>query len=63
MIYCKSGKPINLKKRFDPFLFIQNDCLETIVRGIISGSLPLMCNANQDNDLGGILAKVIHFVQ
>ena len=44
-------------------MFIQSDCLETIIRDIISGSLPLMCNANQDNDLSGILAKMIHFAQ
>ena len=43
-----SGKSMNLKTRFDSFLFTQNDFLQPVASFLVS--LRLMCNENQDND-------------
>ena len=36
-----NSEMIYLKTRFDPFLFIQNDFLQHIARGIISGIITI----------------------
>ena len=52
-----SGKSINLKTRFDPFLFTQNDFLQPVASFLVS--LLLMCNGNQDNDFDKLCSATL----